>query len=110
MVHSSLEVATRVLVSVLLVLARSYLVVLEVNRDSPPEQVLKSYRKVLLKVHPDKGGQGEGEGEGEGWGDREKAEEAEDEEEEEEEETRSCLVLDRSGFWKVPGDTTPKVR
>ena len=26
------------------------------NRDSPPEQVLNAYRKVLLKVHPDKGG------------------------------------------------------
>ena len=56
MAVSSSTAATRALVSVLLVLARSYLVVLEVNRDSPTEQVLKAYRKVLLKVHPDKGG------------------------------------------------------
>ena len=56
MAVSSFTAATRALVSVLLVLARSYLVVWEVNRDSPTEQVLKAYRKVLLKVHPDKGG------------------------------------------------------
>ena len=51
MAVSSFTAATRALVSVLLVLARSYLVVLEVNRDSPTEQVLKAYRKVLLKVY-----------------------------------------------------------
>ena len=53
---SRLSTATRALVAVLLVLARSYLVVLEVNRDSSPEKVLKAYRKVILKVPPDKGG------------------------------------------------------
>ena len=56
MADSRLTVATRALVSVLLVLARSYLVVLDVSRESSTEQVLKAYRRVLLKVHPDKGG------------------------------------------------------
>ena len=56
MAVSRLTVAARALVSVLLVLARSYLVVLDVSRESSTEQVLKAYRKVLLKVHPDKGG------------------------------------------------------
>ena len=37
-------------------MALSYLVVLDVSRESSTEQVLKAYRRVLLKVHPDKGG------------------------------------------------------
>ena len=53
---SRIDVATRALVSLLAVLARSYLVVLEVNRESPPDEILKAYRKVFLKVHPDRGG------------------------------------------------------
>lgn len=56
---SSVAAATRALVSVLLALSRSYLLVLTVNRDSSPEQLLKAYRKVLLKAHPDKGGKKE---------------------------------------------------
>ena len=56
---SSLAAATRALVSVLLVLSRSYSLVLIVNRDSSPDLVLKAYRRVLLKVHPDKGGKKE---------------------------------------------------
>ena len=56
---SKLGAATRALVSVLVVLARSYLVALEVNRDSSPEQLVKAYKKVLLKAHPDKGGKKE---------------------------------------------------
>ena len=51
--------ATRAFVVVLLVLARSYELILAVNRDSSREQLLKAYRKVLLKVHPDKGGKKE---------------------------------------------------
>ena len=53
---SRLGAATRAFVAVLLLLARRYELVLEVNRDSSAECVLKAYKKVLLKAHPDKGG------------------------------------------------------
>ena len=53
---SRLCAATRAFVVVLLFLARRYALVLQVNRDSSPERLVKAYRKVLLKVHPDKGG------------------------------------------------------
>ena len=56
MATSKLAVATRAFVVVLLALARSYDLVLSVGRDSSPEALLKAYKKVLLKVHPDKGG------------------------------------------------------
>ena len=56
MAASRLELATRAFVVVLLALARRYELVLQVNRESPAEQLVKSYRKLLLKVHPDKGG------------------------------------------------------
>ena len=48
MAVSRFDAATRALVSVLLLLARSYAVVLEVNRESRPEQVLKAYPKLPL--------------------------------------------------------------
>ena len=53
---SRVGAAARAFVAVLLLLARRYELVLEVNRDSSPERLLKAYRKVLLKAHPDKGG------------------------------------------------------
>ena len=56
MATSKLGVATRAFVVVLLALARSYNLVLSVGRDSSQDALLKAYRKVLLKVHPDKGG------------------------------------------------------
>lgn len=56
---SSFAAATRAFVSVLLDLKRSYKLTLEVNRDSSAEELLKAYRKALLKVHPDKGGKKE---------------------------------------------------
>ena len=52
-------VATRAFVKVLLALARTYELALQVNRESSPEQLVKAYKKVLLKVHPDKGGRKE---------------------------------------------------
>ena len=56
---SSVGAATRAFVAVLLLLARRYELLLEVNRDSSPERVVKAYKKLLLKVHPDKGGRKE---------------------------------------------------
>ena len=59
MAPSRLQAATQTFVAVLLLLARRYELVLEVNRDSSPERLVKAYKKVLLKVHPDKGGKKE---------------------------------------------------
>ena len=59
MACSKLGVATHAFVAVLLSLARAYQLAVDVNRDSSREQLLKAYKKVLLKVHPDKGGRKE---------------------------------------------------
>ena len=59
MALSCVAAATRAFVAVLLLLARRYELVLEVNRDSSPERVVKAYRKLLLKTHPDEGGRKE---------------------------------------------------
>ena len=56
MAVSKVGAATRAFVGVLLVLARSYKLLLEVNRESSEEQLVKAYRRLLLKTHPDKGG------------------------------------------------------
>ena len=48
--------ASRAFVAVLLLLARTYNLILTVNRDSSTEELLKAYRKLLLKTRPDKGG------------------------------------------------------
>ena len=56
MAASKIGLATRAFVAVLLALARRYELVLQVNRDSAADQLKKSYRKLLLKAHPDKGG------------------------------------------------------
>ena len=53
---SKLAAATRAFVSVLLALERAYDLALQVNRDSAHDAILRAYRKVLLKAHPDKGG------------------------------------------------------
>jgi hypothetical protein len=53
---SKVGVATRAFVVVLLALAKRYKLLLTVNRHSSTEQLVKAYRKLLLKAHPDKGG------------------------------------------------------
>ena len=56
MPSSTVTVAKRALVSLLLRLAVAYHVVIAVNRDSADRVVTDAYKKVILKAHPDKGG------------------------------------------------------
>ena len=53
---SRLLQAKRAFVRVLLSVAASFRVTVSVNRDSPDDDLLACYRKVILKAHPDKGG------------------------------------------------------
>ena len=46
----------RALVKLLLVLARQFSITLSVTRDSPDEKVKKAFRKVIVRIHPDKPG------------------------------------------------------
>ena len=46
----------RALVTLLLALAKTYRILLKVERNSPEDEVKKAVRKLSLKVHPDKGG------------------------------------------------------
>ena len=55
MVASVKQSATRAFVAVLALLAKSYEVVLAVGRDSSEQELLKAYRRLSLKVRPDKG-------------------------------------------------------
>ena len=48
--------AKRAFVSVILALSSAYHTVATVNRDSDDKDLLRIYRRLLLKVHPDKGG------------------------------------------------------
>ena len=48
--------AQRALVKVLLLIASVYRVVLDLKCDSCDADVLRGFKKVLLKAHPDKGG------------------------------------------------------
>ena len=53
---SVVEALKRALVSVLLEVARVYSLSLILNRESADKDVSASYRKVMLKAHPDKPG------------------------------------------------------
>ena len=50
------QAAKRALVKLLLALAAAYGVQLSVSRDSADEDVRKAFRRMSMKVHPDKGG------------------------------------------------------
>ena len=52
---SPLTLAKRAFVKVLLALASSYSVAVQVNRATADHAVLTAYKRVALKVHPDKG-------------------------------------------------------
>ena len=54
MPSSSVLIAKRCLVSLLLRAALAYQVVVSVNRTSPDTGVKAAFRKVALKVHPDR--------------------------------------------------------
>ena len=56
MAVSSAQRAQRALVSVLVSLAQAYGIALQVSRDSMAAEVLKAYRQVAKRTHPDKGG------------------------------------------------------
>ena len=56
MAASAVFRAKRAFVTLLLQLAVAYQIVVSINRDSPDAAVLAAFRKVSLKVHPDKGG------------------------------------------------------
>ena len=56
MVCEPVQAAKRALVSVICTLARVYGVQVACRRDSPDEVVLKDFRRLVLKTHPDRGG------------------------------------------------------
>ena len=54
---SANQQAKRAFVAVLLTLAASYSLRLPITRESEDDDILRAFRRVALKVHPDKGGQ-----------------------------------------------------
>jgi len=56
MAASAAQLAKRALVTVLLSLAAVYKLVIAVKRDSTDAEVVKAFRRVAIKAHPDKGG------------------------------------------------------
>ena len=51
---AAMQLAQRAFVKVLLAIAAAYIVIMQVNRDSEDKKLLKAFRRVALKVHPDK--------------------------------------------------------
>ena len=56
MVASAVQLAKRAFLKVLLAFAAQYVVLVNVNRDSPDKDVMAAFRRVAKKAHPDKGG------------------------------------------------------
>lgn len=56
MASSAILVAKRAFVSVLLALGCAYRLAFTINRDSDDADILRAYRRALLKVHPDREG------------------------------------------------------
>ena len=56
MVAGPLQAAKRALVTVLLLLAQQYGIDLKLRREDPDQLLEAAYRKVVKRVHPDKGG------------------------------------------------------
>ena len=59
MVLSAAQIAKRAFVRILLAFATQYQVSLSVSRDSADKEILTAYRRLVKKVHPDKGGKKE---------------------------------------------------
>ena len=59
MVCGPVQIAKRALVNVICALAHIYGVCVVCKRDSPDEVVLKDFRRLALKAHPDRGGKQE---------------------------------------------------
>jgi hypothetical protein len=53
---SVIQAAKRALVTLLVTFARHYQVTLTISRESGDADVVKAFKKVVLKAHPDKGG------------------------------------------------------
>ena len=53
---SVIQAAKRFLVNLLLVFARHYQVTLTISRESEDKDVVRAFKKMILKAHPDKGG------------------------------------------------------
>ena len=53
---SKLQVARRALVILIKALAAQYQIVVSVSRDAADKDVTAAFKRVALKVHPDKGG------------------------------------------------------
>ena len=56
MAASAHQAARRAFVTVLLALAAAYGVAVAIHRDSPNAGLLTAFKKLILRVHPDKGG------------------------------------------------------
>ncbi len=59
MVLSAVQIATRAFVKILVAFAAQYQVSVTITRDSSEKDSLAAYRRVVKKVHPDRGGKTE---------------------------------------------------